>query len=217
MQPAQFQWLIRPLNDALCPHSSNMQDCLVEWSDCITSAQQKEPSKQGRFVRAATVGGSSYRGNVYFHGFTFEGQEYRIGDAILMHTSDDPDDAWLAELHRVWEERLPRNSKTPHLNRRLLSVKWFYTRRDVEAHVQTTGIPLDSSSLVLLHTVAGKDKGKGAEVVPLPLITTPLLCIERLSCAGAAFGTHPEGARNRLHRGHEERACRPARILPTFS
>jgi hypothetical protein len=162
-----------------------MQDCLVEWSDCITPAQQKEPSKQGRFVRSATVGGAPYRGNVYFHGFTFEGQDYRIGDAVLMHTSDDPDDAWLAELHKAWEERLPKNSKTPHLNRRLISVKWFYTRDDIKTHERTTGIPLDSSSLLLLSTVAGKDRGKGAEVLHSEHIQKELEidCIEGLKSA----------------------------------
>ena len=182
---AQFEWLVRPLNDALCPQSKSSEDCLVEWSDCKTPAEEKEPSKQGRFVRSATVGGASYRGNVHFHGFTFEGQDYRIGDAILMHTSDDPDDAWLAELHKAWEERLPKNSKTPHLNRRLISVKWFYTRDDIKTHERTTGIPLDSSSLLLLNTVGGKDRGKGAEVLHSEHIQKELEidCIEGLKSA----------------------------------
>ncbi len=65
--PAQFEWLVRPLNDALCPRSCKDEDCLLYLSDSVTPARQKEPSKQGRFVRSATVDGVSYHGNVCAH------------------------------------------------------------------------------------------------------------------------------------------------------
>jgi hypothetical protein len=40
--------------------------------------------------------------------------------AVLIHTGDEVEDCWLAELHWAWEERLLNNAHKPHLNRRLV-------------------------------------------------------------------------------------------------
>lgn len=123
--PMGFQWLEGLPGTPLCPKSKGHKDCTVEFTSFF-SEPADDVFRQGRFVSRAKVNGNNYTKDVYFMGFKWDGREIRIGDVVLLEAEEGE---WIARVEKCWEER--KNLLEPQNNRRLVSLMWYYHKKDL--------------------------------------------------------------------------------------
>jgi RNA recognition motif-containing protein len=145
--PMGFQWLEGLPGTPLCPKSKEHKDCTVEFTHYFLEPSD-DVSRQGRFVSRAKVNGNNYTKNVYFRGFKWEGREVRVGDVIMLEANDAE---WIARVEKCWEERA--NLGKPQNNRRLVSLMWYYHKKDLIDDLSTCKKKLDQLSKQRLKQV----------------------------------------------------------------
>jgi RNA recognition motif-containing protein len=123
--PLGFQWLEGLPGTPLCPRSKEQKDCTVEFTHYFLEPAD-DVARQGRFVSCAKVNGRIYTKNVHFRGFRWEGREVRIGDVVMLEANDAE---WIARVDTCWEERTDLSK--PQNNRRLVSLTWYYHKKDL--------------------------------------------------------------------------------------
>lgn len=144
---AGFQWLEGLPGTPLCPKSLESKDCTVEFTQYF-SEPADDLSRQGRFVARAKVNGNNYTKDVYFRGFRWEGREVRVGDVVLLEADQAE---WVARVDSCWEER--KNLNKPQNNRRLVSLMWYYHKKDLLNDVASSRKKLDATSKFHLNHV----------------------------------------------------------------
>jgi RNA recognition motif-containing protein len=135
-----FQWLEGLPGTPLCPKSKEQKDCTIEFTQYF-SEPADDVFRQGRFVSRAKVNGNNYTKDVHFMGFKWDGREVRIGDVVLLEAEEAE---WVARIDKCWEER--KSLSKPQNNRRLVSVMWYYHKKDLIDDLSASKKKLDQWS-----------------------------------------------------------------------